>query len=91
MKGRRKRTRQSTRQGFGETGALQQLVVQLGQIGVAAAPVDLRKAKIQPAQGATHGHIGQRKLDAAIAKVKQQGTVTALSKKYFGDIDVTVK
>lgn len=33
----------------------------------------------------------KKKLDAAIAKVKQQGTVTALSKKYFGDIDVTVK
>ncbi|HGE8474840.1 TPA: transporter substrate-binding domain-containing protein, partial [Serratia marcescens] len=33
----------------------------------------------------------KKKLDAAIAKVKQQGTVAALSKKYFGDIDVTVK
>ena len=38
--------------------------MQLGQIGVAAAPVDLREAKIQPAQGAAYGHIGQRKLDA---------------------------
>ena len=33
----------------------------------------------------------KKKLDAAIAKEETAGTVTALSKKYFGDIDVTVK
>lgn len=32
-----------------------------------------------------------KKLNDAIAKVKQQGTIGELSKKYFGDIDVTVK
>ncbi|MBU9832826.1 ABC transporter substrate-binding protein [Rahnella sp. FC061912-K] len=33
----------------------------------------------------------KEKLDKAIAKVKQEGTVQTLSKKYFGDIDVSVK
>ncbi|HEI8865858.1 ABC transporter substrate-binding protein [Serratia sp. AKBS12] len=33
----------------------------------------------------------KQRLDAAIAQVQQQGTVQALAKKYFGDIDVTVK
>jgi len=33
----------------------------------------------------------KQKLDAAIAKVKQEGVIQQLSKKYFGDIDVTVK
>ena len=43
--------------------------MQLGQIGIAAAPVDLRKAKIQPTQGAAHGHIGQRELDAGAKRL----------------------
>jgi lysine/arginine/ornithine transport system substrate-binding protein len=33
----------------------------------------------------------KQKLDAAIAKIKQEGVIQQLSKKYFGDIDVTVK
>lgn len=33
----------------------------------------------------------KQKLDAAIAKIKQEGVIEQLSKKYFGDIDVTVK
>lgn len=33
----------------------------------------------------------KEKLDAAIAKVQQDGVVKSLSKKYFGDIDVSVK
>lgn len=33
----------------------------------------------------------RNKLNAAIAEVQQQGTVNTLAKKYFGDIDVTVK
>jgi lysine/arginine/ornithine transport system substrate-binding protein len=33
----------------------------------------------------------KKKLNEAIVKVKQQGTVSELAKKYFGDIDVTVK
>lgn len=32
-----------------------------------------------------------QQLNAAIAKVKQQGTIDVLSKKYFGDVSVTVK
>ncbi|KAA9000751.1 ABC transporter substrate-binding protein [Affinibrenneria salicis] len=33
----------------------------------------------------------KQKLNTAIAKVKADGTVTTLSKKYFGDIDMSVK
>lgn len=33
----------------------------------------------------------KHKLDAAIAKIKQEGVIQQLAKKYFGDIDVTVK
>ncbi|MES4612048.1 MAG: ABC transporter substrate-binding protein [Ewingella sp.] len=33
----------------------------------------------------------KQKLDAAIAKIKQEGVIQQLAKKYFGDIDVTVK
>ncbi|PBI78312.1 ABC transporter substrate-binding protein [Rahnella victoriana] len=33
----------------------------------------------------------KEKLDAAIAKVQKEGVVKSLSKKYFGDIDVSVK
>jgi lysine/arginine/ornithine transport system substrate-binding protein len=33
----------------------------------------------------------KEKLDTAIAKVQKDGVVKELSKKYFGDIDVSVK
>src|SRR5476651_464888 len=33
----------------------------------------------------------KEKLDVAIAKIKHDGVIETLSKKYFGDIDVTVK
>ncbi|MDR3431366.1 MAG: ABC transporter substrate-binding protein [Rouxiella aceris] len=35
--------------------------------------------------------VNKTRLDQAIAKVKQDGVVSQLSKKYFGDIDVSVK
>ena len=55
----------SARHGVGKARALFQLVLQLGQVGMRAAPVQLRETEAQPAQGAAHGNVGQRQVHAA--------------------------
>ena len=42
-----------------KTRAQHQLVLQLGQVGMLSAPVNVRKAEIKVAQSAAHSNVGQ--------------------------------
>src|SRR6266542_2851780 len=55
-----------------EALALRQFLVQLAEVGVAAAPVDLREAEIQVAQRAAYGDVGQTEIDARAKRLLAQ-------------------
>src|SRR5574343_1185374 len=55
-----------------ETLALHQFFEELLQIGVRRAPVDLRKAEIQIAQGAAHSDVRQAHVDARAERLVAQ-------------------
>lgn len=54
----------SSRQTVDETLPLRQLVVELVQVRVRRAPVDLWKAEVQIPEGAGHGDVRQAHVDA---------------------------
>ena len=59
----------SLRLGRGKAGTGFQALQQLRQVRILALPIQLRKAESQPAQGTTHGNIGQADMDAGAGKI----------------------
>src|SRR5205085_8078500 len=72
---------------LGEAHSLRQLVVQLGEIGVVASPVDVGEAEVEIAERAAHGDVGQREVDAGAEGLLAQALAHGLqARAHFPDL-----